>query len=486
MKTIFLLLPLLFLEHAIAQVTWSDAVSVAPSHYGNLHPRVVVNRSGNPVIIWTRASDQGLYCSRWDGVAFTTPARLNPPWLTVAGASWMGPDIAARGDTIYVVMKRTPEGADTNHVYITRSPDGGATFSPPRRVTFIADSLSRFPTVAVDDMGNPVVGFMKFNPAFGDSRWVVTRSTDQGASFSPDDKASGWSGKFSTVCDCCPGAISSSGNRVAMMYRDNQSNIRDSWAGLSTDGGATFSVGWNMDQQRWGISSCPATGPDGVIIGDELHAVFMSAASGRERIYRGISFLDIASAPLSQSITGSVSGLSTQNYPRIDAFGNAAAIVWVQTVNGIRQLPVVFASDARAGFPGAYEIVATGNVPNADVALSDRMIHVVWQDDATGSVRFRSGRYAIASDIARMDGDPRLDVALFPNPATSYISIRVRPGDRIRSVLMFDMLGRECRRSSVRDGSLSVDVSGLDSGMYQVMLRTEGNDLVRRTMFVVK
>src|SRR5438552_2371774 len=75
-------------------VTWQMAMNVAANSYSNLHPRVVLDGSGNPMLIWGRASDESVFFSKWNGTAFTMPVKLNPSWLTVATASWMGPDIA--------------------------------------------------------------------------------------------------------------------------------------------------------------------------------------------------------------------------------------------------------------------------------------------------------------------------------------------------------------------------------------------------------
>ncbi|MCY7410779.1 MAG: glycoside hydrolase [Chitinophagales bacterium] len=265
---------------AKAQISWSMGMNVASNSYENMHPRVVADASGDPLVIWGRMSDESVFFSRWNGTAFTLPVKLNPSWLTVATASWMGSDIASKGDTVYVVMKQTPETESTSHIYIVTSFDGGITFSVPKQVEFIADSLSRFPTVTVDATGNPVVAFMKFDNMFADSRWAVTKSSDYGNTFSTDVKASGWSGADALVCDCCPGGIVGEGNNIAMLYRNNQNNIRDSWASISTDGGTSFTEGWNVDQNNWNLISCPATGPDGVIIGDSLYAVFMNGESG--------------------------------------------------------------------------------------------------------------------------------------------------------------------------------------------------------------
>jgi hypothetical protein len=251
-------------------ITWGMGMNLATSSSGNDHPRIVTDASGSPLVLWGHAN-RAMF-SRWNGTAFTSPVMLNPMSMTVAEASWMGPDLATHGDTIYVVFKQSPEGDTSSHIQLLRSFDGGQNFSGPFQVDQIGDSISRFPTVTTDEIGNPIVAFMKFDPTFGSARWAVSRSTDFGTSFTTDVKASGWSSVTSTVCDCCPGAIVYSGNVAAMLYRDNNSNIRDTWAGISNDGATTFTEGLNVDQNSWMLMMCPATGPDGLISGDTLYS----------------------------------------------------------------------------------------------------------------------------------------------------------------------------------------------------------------------
>jgi hypothetical protein len=72
----------------------------------------------------------------------------------------------------------------------------------------------------------------------------------------------------------------SEGNTVVMPYRDNDNNIRDTWVGVSNDGGASFTSGMDVDQQDWLIMACPSSGPDAFIIGDNIYSTYMSGASG--------------------------------------------------------------------------------------------------------------------------------------------------------------------------------------------------------------
>src|SRR5688500_17206945 len=171
---------------AISQIIWDPQVNVAAASSGNNHPRIALDASGNPMLVWYHTNR--VMFSRYDGTAFETPRIINPTSMTVAGASWMGPDIATHGDTVYVVFKQTPEHSGVS--WAIHSYDGGESFSDPVQIDFISDSLSRFPTVTVDATGNPVVAFMKFNSTFGEAKWAVSRSDDYGKSFSSDVLAS--------------------------------------------------------------------------------------------------------------------------------------------------------------------------------------------------------------------------------------------------------------------------------------------------------
>ncbi|HLG35406.1 MAG TPA: T9SS type A sorting domain-containing protein [Bacteroidia bacterium] len=471
-KTITLLLIILSLSvSAQSQITWGAGTNIAASASGNNHPRVVTDAAGNPLVIWGNAN-RAMF-SRWNGTAFTTPVMLNPMTMTIAEESWMGPDIAAHGDTVYVVFKQTPEADTSSHIFIVRSFDGGATFSLPVKVDSPIDTVSRFSTVTTDTLGNPIVAFMNFNSGFSNAQWAVAKSTDFGSTFSTSVRASGWSSVTSTVCDCCPGGVVNSGSNVAVVYRDNNSNIRDSWAGLSTNGGNSFSGGWNMDQNNWFLMSCPATGPDGVIIGDSLYSVFMNGVSGN-RVYKSVSSISGMSAQPSEMIAGSIPGLTQQNYPRIDRYGNAMAIVWRQFVSSVEQLPVYFTSDISTGFPAAYDTVDLGNIVNTDVAVANGKIFVVWEDDNSGTVKYRSGTFAPV--ITAVKEIAENDFSVYPNPATKEFRIQ-DSGLRIQAVEIYDVLGQRVLQSQIRNlkSEISVDVSTLSPGIYFVRVNPDAS-----------
>lgn len=378
-----------------SQINWNNSLDVSTSGFGNLHPRIVSDANGNALILWGNSSSNRTVFSRWNGSSFTNPAWLNTAAYPNFAASWAGPDIASKGDTVYVVFKMTPE--DTNHIYCCHSFNGGVSFTMPVRVDFIADSVCRFPTVAVDASGNPMIAFMKFNSSFMQSRWVVTKSNDYGNTFTTDVLASGWSG--GNVCDCCPGSLLFKDGKTFMTYRDNLNNVRDTWTAYSSDNGISFTNGWNVDQNNWVLSSCPSMGPDAAIIGDTLYTVFATGASGTARCYLSKSLISTQTVVSIQPLTASMSGITNQNYPRIDASGNALAIVWKQVESGNAKLALLFTNNVANGFSSPIEFITTSNVTNVDVALHNGKIMTAWEDDMSGTVKYRDGTYTDATMI---------------------------------------------------------------------------------------
>ncbi|MEP6645455.1 MAG: T9SS type A sorting domain-containing protein [Saprospiraceae bacterium] len=444
------------------QINWTMEGSVDESNHGNNHPRITMDATGNPMIIWFNAG--AIRFSRWHNGKFE-PSKILNPSITSAGASWMGPDIAASGDTVYVVFKEVPE--NTGHIWCLHSFDAGETFSNPVSVDSTGDSLSRFPTVTADASGQPVIAFMKFESGFSEAQWAVTRSNDFGNSFTEDVLASRLSSPTSVVCDCCPGSIVASGNNVVVLYRDNNNNIRDTWAALSTDGGLSFTSGINIDQQNWMINACPSSGPDAVIIGDTLYSTFMNAVSGTARVYKNqASLSDFASLPGS-FVTGALPGSTQQNFPRISSSGNSVAIAWKQNINGNDQALISLTTNVTSGHQPEFDTVATNGVFNTDVAIRNGNIIVVWEDYNSGTVEFRWGTYEVSTSTGEVRNE---SLHVFPNPsmyAWTLIGNDIIQGSKIE---IFDIGGQivyhKVLHDNFNESVFQIDNTGWSSGVY--------------------
>jgi hypothetical protein len=396
--------------------------------------------------------------------------------MTVASAGFMGPDIASKGDTVYVVVKREPEMADSNRIFVFSSFNGGVSFNAPVEIAIIADSTSRFPTITTDASGNPIVAFMKFNNALMKARWVVSKSTNYGATFSTDVKAFGYSGANAEACDCCPGAIVSSGNTTAMLYRDNLSNIRDIWTGISTNNAVSFPTGFAIDNNNWMVMACPSSGPDGVIIGDTLYSTFMSTGTGTTLNYLSKSSLNTGAVNTVTQLTAALPGLSSQNFPRIANDGNAMAIVWTQNVNGAAQLPILFNKDITSGLAAKYDTVDLADVTNADVAMKNGNIFVVWQDDNAGTVKYRKGTYLVTPAMTTEMNSPLFSI--YPNPSGDFWQVATSNKKEIISYSLSDIYGKTIRTELINNANSTFKIpnSNLAIGQYILTIHTDNTN----------
>jgi len=421
-KVIFLFTIIFISGTSDAQINWDPIMDVAASSFGNNYPRIVTDASGNALITWGNADN--MMFSKGNGSTFTTPVQINSAGISIAEQSWQGPDLACDGSTIYAVYKQLPEADPLSEIWCSKSTDGGISWSAGVIVDgSIGGDVSRFPTVTIDNTGNPIAAYMRFDSDLTNARWVVTKSTDTGASFGTDVFASGWSSGTSEVCDCCPGSITTQGAVVTMMYRDNDSNIRDSWVGISTDGATTFTSGMDVDQQAWNLTFCPSSGPDGIIIGDTLITTYVNGASGGNLVFFNKSSISDGTGSPAIPLTGAIASLNGQNYPRISNFGNNVGIVWQQAVSGNYELPILFTEDIDAGFTSSYEIIASENVTNADIAIADGQIHVVWQNNINGVVRYRRGTYGPSAGLSVKESSAEVNV--YPNPTTTGWTISI-------------------------------------------------------------
>lgn len=388
----FILAPAL----SFGQIIWEPINEVASSDFGNNFPKVMMGKNDIPHLSWSESGK--MYFAKWTGSSFSTPVQVNPDSLSVSGADWMGPEMAVFGDTLYFAFKESPVASANTQIYCVSSFDGGLSFNAPVRVSYVAPEWTQLPTITVDALGNPIIAFMEMNDQYLETKWMVARSNDAGQTFETEVLASGWSSATTEACDCCPGQIVSKDNTVAMLYRDNDDNIRDSWAGISTDGGATFTYGMNIDQLNWNINGCPSSAPDGFIVNDTLYAVYMSAATGASRIYFSKSSLSDQSAGTAQNLGVEV-GNGSENFPRIDHFDGAAAVAFQRFNSGKFELVVHYGAtiDACLDPEGPGEVLAEQHVSHPDIALGEFAVFVVWQDNSDGTLKYRKGNQGFLS-----------------------------------------------------------------------------------------
>ncbi len=262
-----------------------------------------------------------------------------------------------------------------------------------------------------------------------------------------------------------------------MLYRDNQKNIRDIWAGISTNKSQNFSTGFNADKNKWMMMSCPSSGPDGAIIGDSLYSVFMSGGSGKYRTYISISSLSGGQSDVSR-LSGEITGLGQQNYPRIAINGKSAAIVWRQNISGTAQLPILFTDNIQKGFPSTYELVDAGDVTNTDVAISSNKVFVVWEDDKSGTVKYRIGNYTPSVSVNEAD---IINFTIYPNPAKNNLVIKSGKDFTNAQIKITNALGQTTLYMVNQKNTLNViDISSLHKGIYFIQITSGNQSAIRK------
>lgn len=403
---------------AIAQqtVSWGPEISVADgSVYGNVHPRMTLAADGSPLVVFGHATQGKLYVAKGNGAGFNTPVVLFPQTVQAYLANWTGPDITAYADTVVVIFKAKP--FDVGHIYAVRSTDGGLTFSDTIRVDDHNSGRTFLPSVKFDMNGNPVVSYMTFDD-FADlnPQYVIAHSPDGGQTYGASIPVSPING--AEACDCCPSDLVVNGSNQALLYRNNDANIRDIFGILSTDNGQNFTTSENLENLSWNLNACPSTGPQGCTLGSRLVSVAASAASGDYRVYlSAVDWADLQN-PAQFTLMPPTNATGKQNYPRISAAGDTVVVVWEERETSN---PEVFCAVITNGdlsglddYKAQINTVATGTQTNPDVIVKDGFVHVVFQDAASGDVIYRKGTITDVAGVEQLSAE---QIRVYPNPS---------------------------------------------------------------------
>ncbi|MBL0128326.1 MAG: hypothetical protein IPP83_12940 [Flavobacteriales bacterium] len=453
-------------------IAWDAPVDCNAPAQGMLRPRIALNASGAPVVLWGASGPARNYVAIGSGTGFTSAMEVSTPGCVPAVADWMGSSIAAVGNTVWVVMKATPE--ETKPVYARRSDDGGSTWGDTMRVDPFDGLVSRFPTIALSDPDLPVVQYMQFDGGWNGARQVVTHMMG-GAFMSPVQISTPYAP--GEVCDCCPNQIMVQDNKAVALYRNAGSNIRVIWGATSLDGGMTFPVGNEVDATGWVLNACPSSGPDGYLAGDSVRYVWMSGASNGTKVHIGTALAaDLSTGTQRFVMPGEASGVQ-QNFPRIAGVGDTLGVVWEQYTNGARD---IFFSWSVSGVNGlsAAEIVnvdLTGSQRTPDIAYADGAFHIVWGEAGTNQVRYR--RAVIQSGVG-IDDATASDTHFRFDPTDNSV---VLSGGSWTSAEVFDAQGKLVHAATVRNDR--VKLRDLPQAIHVLRVRGPGDRIAEWRFF---
>ncbi len=445
-STLFACLSLLSIEVFSQSLTWGNEIIVANGNtYGYTRPRIAVTTGNIPVVMWGGGmGTEPVYFARWNGTGFNMPATVTPNNVDPAVMTWQGPDMAANGNNVFIVYKREPEL--TNNIYAQKSIDGGVTWSDTTRVDGMNGPYSRFPSIAVSSLGNPAVMFMSFDMSFGNAEYVVTNSVNGGLTFPMPVNVSSLGS--SNVCDCCPGYIEIDGINQAAAWRRNNNNMRDMWSGISTNAGLTFPTGMDVDNTNWMLSNCPSSGPDPYLNNDSLFTVFMSGATGDNRIYFNTKNITNQQNGYTALLNPNVPSANIQNYPFIAGNGDTLVVVWQESSGGNVNVYCAWSVTGSADLFNTIVMVNSsmnGIRQNPHVAYSNGTLHFVFADVSNGNAVYRKATITSPSSIDEQNST--LSLRTYPNPSNGNVTLDLSSlQGQPATVKLSDMSGRviEC------------------------------------------
>ena len=447
-------------------ISWEEEIFVTQTNqFGNTRPRITLAANDVPVVIFGKTSTGLLYTARLNGSIFDTPVTLLPGTVSSYLTTWTSPDIASKGDTVIAVFKAM--SMDLGKVYAVRSIDGGITFSDTIRVDNHDSGHAWMPSLDMDENGNPSIVYMAHDASMTNPRYNVVHSIDQGITYQPEMEIA--LSIPDEACDCCPAEYVIDGAQHALLYRNNDANIRDIYAVYSDDDGANYSSYTNVNNLNWTLSSCPSTGPHGIFNNGKLLTSSASAASGKYRAYLSETVTSPSLILQSQTMMTPPQNINgVQNYPRISGKNDTIVLIWQEnspsnndifsgiTVSGSIQELV----DSKA----IVNDSTLGSQSNPDIIYANGKIHCVFQDAISGKVIYKRGILSMNS-ISQI---PDQDIIVFPNPLST--SLTIKSNLLSSSYTIYNVLGEIVQTGVLTSLQTEVNLSVLPNGTYQLII----------------
>ncbi|MEW5978163.1 MAG: sialidase family protein [Acidobacteriota bacterium] len=273
--------------------TFGPALNLTSSFGFFANFEAALSASGSSVFVVGRQSVAGygdifVAKSTNKGATFDAPINVS----NTNGVNSVKPRIAASGSSIYVVWQETPVGG--MDVYYARSLDGGATFEAPANVTPLAGTAT---TPDVWTHGASVWVVWSERVGTEKDEVMMTRSLDGGNSFSiPTNLSNNTSGSTAP-------SVKGSGTKVCVSWADAETPggtgpTQDIFLICSEDSGATFNSPNN-------ISTSPSVGSGMAKVSLTSSVVAVSWAESQAGGLRDIfmSYLETAVPDPSPSLT---------------------------------------------------------------------------------------------------------------------------------------------------------------------------------------
>jgi hypothetical protein len=329
---------LLYINRAPVRTADNSVVLVRVPANG-IQPEAIVDSRGILHLLYfagePRAGDLFYVRSRDYGQTFSTPVRVNSqPGSALATGTIRGGQLAiGRSGRVHVTwngsemavpkgMSNPADGQPTAPFLYTRSNVEGTRFEAQRNLTTRGYFIDGGGSIAADSRGNvyatwhaaPVDG----PPGEDRRRLWIARSTDEGATFSPEQPA--WQ-EPTGACGCCGVRMfAGPSDALYVLYRSATATVhRDMFLLESNDQGRTFR---GARVQPWEIGACPMTSMAMASSASNVFAAWETAG----QVYFGE--IDAKRARIPVTVPAPGVG-STRKHPRLAVNGSGdVLVVW--------------------------------------------------------------------------------------------------------------------------------------------------------------
>lgn len=445
-------------------LTWSAEQSITMNAPGTTtRPRLIALGNERGILIWGHEQDQSIHYAIWENEILSTPRILDIGPRKAFITSWASTEIAGKDNLVYVVFKEDP--AETGKIYLMRSMDYGETFTPAIPVVDPNGFYCRFPGVAIDADLQPIVSYMRFQTDWSQPEYVSIRSEDFGNTFDPytqvTDKNKG------EACDCCPVAMETDENRIAVFYRNNRNNIRNMTAAVSFNNGKSYDIVTELDTANWNLLSCPSTGGDGFFADSFLHTTWISGRTGTAKAYYSRLNLNTQKVDGFYALTHNQGRNFQQTYPRMAGYNDTVGIVWGELINSMDVLFTHFTNGNYNDLSLNTQRINTGingNQGSPDVAFANSRFYVCWQDLNDYSIKFKIGKYKTTNTLTSVHKNE--DIRITP-VTEGYIIQSVR---FMKKVTLYNLSGQQILQ---KENTTEVHFDRLPVGMYHLVVLHE-------------
>lgn len=244
-------------------------VTLLKTPAGGIQPQAAVDAEGTIHLVYFKGEAHGgdlEYTSRKAGAdEFAAPIRVNSqPRTAVAAGTIRGGQLAlGRKGRVHVVwngaMNQAATGAthEGAALFYTRSDTARSAFEPQRDLIRHTSALDGGGTVAADSDGNVYAAWhgraQDAPEGEGGRTFWITRSTDDGATFAPEELAQT---RPTGACGCCgTRALAGPDGSLYLLYRAATRGVeRDMMLLASHDRGLHFE---GRSLQPWPVKACP-------------------------------------------------------------------------------------------------------------------------------------------------------------------------------------------------------------------------------------